>query len=68
MAPNESAMGLNALAAPIFDGADSLIGAVAIVDLVQFLPAEPAPEQLAAVTASAASISAALGHGGDRPS
>jgi DNA-binding IclR family transcriptional regulator len=64
VAANESAMGLNALAAPIFDESGAIAGTIAIVDLVQFLPAEPAPEQLSAVVGAAAAISAALGHRG----
>lgn len=64
VAANESAMGLNALAAPIFDESGAIVGALAIVDLVQFLPDQPAPEQLAAVTATAAAVSVALGYSG----
>jgi DNA-binding IclR family transcriptional regulator len=74
IAPNESALGLNALAAPLFDESSAIVGALAIVDLVQFLPAEPRPEQLDAIVQAAAGISTSLGHraryaapgGGDR--
>jgi DNA-binding IclR family transcriptional regulator len=61
VAPNEAAMGLNALAAPLMDEAGSVAGAIAIVDLVQFLPAKPAAAQLDAVLQAAAAISADLG-------
>lgn len=61
VAPNESAMGLNALAAPLFDEAGTVVGAIAIVDLVQFLPAAPAAMQLGAVVHAAEAISADLG-------
>jgi DNA-binding IclR family transcriptional regulator len=62
VAPNESAMGLNALAAPLFDESGAVVGALAIVDLVQFLPASPSADQKEAVVAAAAAVSEALGH------
>ncbi|MGY6256879.1 IclR family transcriptional regulator [Paraburkholderia caledonica] len=40
VAPNEAVTGLNALAAPIFDANGVLVATVAIVDSVQFLPAQ----------------------------
>jgi len=61
-AANQSAMGLNALAAPFFDASGGVVGAVGIVDLVQFLPPQPLPEQLEAIVQAAAGISASLGH------
>jgi DNA-binding IclR family transcriptional regulator len=64
VAPNESATGLNALAAPLFDDSGAVVGALAIVDLVQFLPAKPAREQLQVIVGAASAISAALGHTG----
>jgi IclR family KDG regulon transcriptional repressor len=62
VAPNESALGLNALAAPLFDESSAIVGALGIVDLVQFLPPEPKPEQLEAIVHAAAGISTSLGH------
>ena len=61
-APNESMIGLNALAAPVFDAAGALVGAVAIVDSVQFIPAQPTPEQINQTVAAARRVSAALGY------
>lgn len=61
VAPNESAMGLNALAAPVFDETGAVAGAVAVVDLVQFLPEEPQQGQLAPLLDAARRISQALG-------
>ena len=66
VAPNESAMGLNALAAPLFDEAGAVVGALAVVDLVQFLAAEPAAEQVQAVVQAAHRISTELGYRGGR--
>ena len=40
-APEESMLGLNAVAAPIFDAQDACIAAVAIVASIQFLPEKP---------------------------
>ncbi|WGF87799.1 IclR family transcriptional regulator [Marinivivus vitaminiproducens] len=65
VAPDESAIGLNALAAPLIDGSGDVVGAIAIVDLTQFVPPEPSEEQRDAVLAAARAISAALGHAGD---
>jgi IclR family KDG regulon transcriptional repressor len=56
------ALGLNALAAPLFDESSAIVGALGIVDLVQFLPPEPMPEQLEAIVHAAAGISTSLGH------
>jgi DNA-binding IclR family transcriptional regulator len=61
-APNESMIGLNALAAPVFDAAGKLVGAVAIVDSVQFIPARPTAEQISQTVAAARRVSAALGY------
>ena len=47
-AANESAIGLNALAFPLFDEMGAVVGSVAIVDLFQFIEAEPTAEQISA--------------------
>jgi IclR family transcriptional regulator, KDG regulon repressor len=62
VAPNEALLGLNALAAPVFDASGKLIASVAIVDSIQFIEAVPSPEQIAQTIAAAQRISAALGH------
>src|ERR1700761_4221390 len=62
-APEQAMLGINAVAAPIFDGKDACIGALALVGSIQFLPAEPDLKSVAALKASAAQISRMLGHG-----
>jgi IclR family KDG regulon transcriptional repressor len=61
-APNEAVIGLNALAAPVFDAAGVLAGAVAIVDSVQFITPHPTTEQIDKTVAAARRVSAALGY------
>ncbi|MEI4487490.1 IclR family transcriptional regulator [Frigidibacter sp. MR17.14] len=58
---NQAAIGLNALAAPILDGAGTLVGVLAAVNLVQFIPDRPAEAEWRAVTQAAREISVALG-------
>ena len=60
-APNESMVGLNALAAPIFDALGGYVGSVAITDSIQHIPAIPSTEQVGHLQAAAAKISANLG-------
>jgi IclR family KDG regulon transcriptional repressor len=62
-APEEAMLGINALAAPIFNDRDSCVGALALVGSIQFLPAEPDPETISALKAAADQISRKLGHG-----
>ena len=61
-APNQSVTGLNAVAAPLFDAAGILIGTLAVVDSVQFLPEPPAAGLLRQLTDAARAISASLGY------
>jgi IclR family KDG regulon transcriptional repressor len=56
-------LGINAVAAPIFDDADSCAGALALVGSIQFLPAEPDANSISALKAAAGQISRLLGHG-----
>lgn len=65
-APNESAIGLNTLAAPVFDSAGTVCGAVGIVDMVQFIAATPSEDQRERTLAAARRVSIALGHRGLR--
>jgi IclR family transcriptional regulator, KDG regulon repressor len=60
-AANEAILGINALAAPIFGPGEEFVGAVAIVDSVQFIKERPSPEQIARVIAAARDISRGLG-------
>lgn len=65
VAPNEALIGLNTLAAPIFDATGTLIGAVGIVDSIQFIPEVPSAEQIRHTLAAARKISEALGYVAD---
>lgn len=62
-APEESMLGINAIAAPIFDHNDACIGALAIVGSIQFLPDKSRPADIAALTRASQQISRKLGHG-----
>ena len=66
VAPNQAAVGLNTLAAPIFDASGVFIGAIAVVDLVQAIAPEPSERQLAAVLEAAGAVSDAIGYKGAR--
>jgi IclR family transcriptional regulator, KDG regulon repressor len=62
IAPNEAVIGLNALAAPVFDAIGTLAGAIAIVDSVQFIGANPAADQIEQTVAAARRASTSLGY------
>ncbi|WP_198672154.1 IclR family transcriptional regulator [Pseudogemmobacter bohemicus] len=64
VAPNETMVGLNALSAPIFDALGSYVGAVTMVDSIQFLGPAPDQEHIAGIKTAAARISANLGYRG----
>lgn len=59
---NEAVIGLNALAAPIFDALGAYVGAIAITDSVQFIPESPTPGQVREVVAAAEQVSRNLGY------
>lgn len=61
VAPNEAMVGLNALAAPIFDALGHYVGAVAITDSIQFITETPSPEQISGVLDAAEKVSENLG-------
>ena len=63
-APEESMLGINAIAAPIFDRTDACIGALAIVGSIQFLPERARPADIAALIRASQQISHKLGHRG----
>lgn len=63
-AANEAATGLNALAFPVFDELGAVVGSIAIVDLVQFIEAEPSAEQIAQTARIARQVSLSLGYAG----
>ena len=59
--PNQAAMGVNTLAAPVFDHPGVLVGSIAIVGSTQVIAPKPAPAQLGAVVVAARSVSRDLG-------
>ena len=59
--PSESLLGVNALAAPIFEGGGGMVGAIAILGSIQFVEAEPSAPQIRHLRQAAARISAQLG-------
>jgi IclR family KDG regulon transcriptional repressor len=61
-APEQAMLGINAVAAPIFDEQDSCAGALALVGSIQFLPAEPDANTISALKSAAGQISRMLGH------
>ena len=62
--PQQVALGLNAVAAPIFDAQNACIAAVALVGSIQFLPEKNRPSDVAQLTEVARQISHKLGHRG----
>jgi IclR family KDG regulon transcriptional repressor len=61
MGPNESMIGLNALAAPIFDALGSYVGAIAMTDSIQHIAHEPTTDQVRNLLTSADRVSGNLG-------
>ena len=65
-APEQVVLGLNALAAPVFDELGECVAAVAIVGSIQFILKDPQARQVAAVLKAAARISENLGYSSKR--
>ncbi|WP_426958489.1 IclR family transcriptional regulator [Muricoccus radiodurans] len=63
--PNETLLGTNAIAAPVFGVGGELLGALAIIDSIQFVPEQPSKRQVDAVMDAARRLSAAIGYAGD---
>jgi len=63
---NEGLIGINALAAPVFDSVGSLVATISIVDSVQFIEQEPTEDQIRCTVDAARRISKRLGDLGDR--
>lgn len=61
-APEEVLLGINAVAGPIFNGDDAIIGSVALVGSIQFLPATPDESTVAALADCCDQISRRAGH------
>lgn len=62
IAPNQAIIGLNALAAPIIDALGVFVGAIAIVDSVQFIPEDPSAKQIKQIVEAGKRISAHIGY------
>ena len=65
--PNEDTMGINAIAAPIFDGNSKAVGTIAIVGSIQNIRSPVCPNQVAAVLRAAQRIAWSLGYKGKMP-
>lgn len=66
-AANETYVGVNALAAPIFDAEGRMVGCVALVGSVQFIPENPSKDQVTMVLSAGREISSLLGWRGGYP-
>jgi IclR family KDG regulon transcriptional repressor len=64
VAPNETVVGLNAIAAPIFDDTDACVASVAMIGSIQFIPEKPATKLVQGLKSCAAEISRQLGYKG----
>lgn len=67
VAPNESLLGVNVLAAPIFGTGGECLGAIGIVDSIQFIEGVPSQEQIQQTLHAAREASGALGWSGPPP-
>ncbi|MDB5511813.1 MAG: IclR family transcriptional regulator [Enterovirga sp.] len=61
VAPNESLLGVNVLAAPIFGAGGDCVGAIGIVDSIQYVEEAPSDEQVRQTRLAAQALSTALG-------
>ncbi len=61
-APNETVLGLNALASAVFNSDGEPVATIAIVSLIQYIATPPEPGQIEAIRQAASAISAELGH------
>ena len=59
---NEALIGLNAVAAPVFDASGACIGSVGIVDSIQFLEETASREKTVETMRAGRLLSEALGH------
>lgn len=64
VAPNQTAIGLNTVAAPIFDVSGMVCGAIGIVDMVQFIAEMPSDDQIQRTLKAAQRVSSGLGYDG----
>ena len=61
-APNESMVGLNAVAAPIFDALGGYVGSIAMTDSIQHIPEYPTTDLIRSLLSAAEKVSANLGY------
>jgi DNA-binding IclR family transcriptional regulator len=61
-APEETLLGLNAVAAPIFDNHDACVGTLAVVGSIQHLPDKPKQSDIDALIKACQQLSRKLGH------
>lgn len=62
VAPNETVVGLNGIAAPIFDDTGTCIASVAMIGSIQFIPEKPEAKLVREIKSCAAEISRHLGY------
>jgi len=62
VAPEQILLGINALAAPVFNADGSLAGTLSVVDSIQYLPAQPSRQQIGCLLNAARRASAELGY------
>lgn len=60
-APDQMMLGVNALAAPVFDHTGAWRGTIALVGSTQLIPAHPSPAQIDAISEAASQASTSLG-------
>lgn len=63
IAPNETIIGINTIAAPVFNHQSELVASLGITGSIQFIAAKPKPELVEAVVASAERVSRRLRSG-----
>ena len=61
VAPGQLLSGINAMAAPVFDGAGELVGTVSCLGSIEDLPEEPSEYVVSLLTGTAAEMSSQLG-------
>ena len=62
LTPEETLLGVNALAAPVFDHGGRLVATVTLIGSIQHLSTSPAEEHVAAIRDLASAISQTQGH------
>ncbi len=62
VAPEQILLGINALAAPVFNADGSMAGTLSLVDSIQYLPELPSEHQIERLLAAARQASAELGY------